>query len=94
MNNESAQKSDDRSSSDFNALAFMVEIEGYDCICFASTKGKAKWIAVAGARAAGFIAKRCWPSSLNVRREKKYDKSNAKKYGKGPYVESYVLGQM
>jgi len=71
-------------------LAFGVELNRYSCICFALTPAKAKWIAVAGARDANFLGHREWPNHLSVWREERYDKSTAKKYGKGPYTEDYV----
>lgn len=71
-------------------LAFGVSLNDMECICFAASKSKAKWIAVRGAREAGHLGKKEWPSSISAWRAKEYDYSLAKCHGNGPWIEDYV----
>lgn len=71
-------------------VAWIVEIEDHACVAFADTRAKAKWIAVASWRDAGYGTNGRWPH-VQAWRAKCYDEFSGKDDGPKAWCEDYVL---
>lgn len=74
-------------------VAWSVEIDSMTCVVFATTKPKARWLAVSAYWEAGYGRKRMWPRPV-AWREPRFDKSalNGGEIGRAytrEYVETY-----
>lgn len=74
-------------------VAWIVEVNDFTCVVFATTRPKARWIAVAGHRDAGYSRRGEWPSTY-VRRAAHYDRCVLRDRGPVPWTETHVMEVM